>query len=77
MTEDKKPKALRRDADERDLSNSAVRGMSDTSVTIGSAPDADYHTEAMANAVVDSEAGAMPDNDEGGITPLKSRNDSK
>ena len=73
MTNDPQPTRPSRD-DRRKLSNGAVPGMSDTSVRIGNAPDADYHTEALANAVVDSEAGAIPDNDEGGITPLKSLN---
>ena len=45
--------------------------VSDTLVNTTGAPDADYHSEALANAVVDSEAGAMPESDEGGITPLK------
>lgn len=47
--------------------------ISDTLVNVTGAPDADYHPEALANAVADSEAGAMPDNDEGGIVPLKRR----
>ncbi len=47
--------------------------VSDTSLNVTGAPDADYHPVAMANAVVDSEAGAIPDpdNDMGGIVPLK------
>jgi hypothetical protein len=47
--------------------------ISDTLVGAMGSPDPDYHPEALANAVTDSEAGAMPDNDEGGITPLKRR----
>jgi hypothetical protein len=46
---------------------------SDTLVGSKDSPDPDYHPEALANAVADSEAGAIPDNDEGGITPLKRR----
>lgn len=47
--------------------------VSDTGLNVTGAPDADYHPVAMANAVVDSEAGAIPDpdNDMGGIVPLK------
>lgn len=45
----------------------------DTLVGSKGSPDPDYHPEALANAVADSEAGAIPDNDEGGITPLKQR----
>ena len=47
--------------------------VSDTLVGSKDSPDPDYHPEAQANAVTDSEAGAIPDNDEGGITPLKRR----
>ena len=46
---------------------------SDTLVGAPGSPDPDHHPEALANAVTDSEAGAIPDNDEGGITPLKRR----
>ncbi len=45
----------------------------DTLVGAKGSPDADYHPEALANALTDSEAGAAPDNDEGGIVPLKRR----
>ena len=46
--------------------------VSDTKVNVTKAPDADYHPVALANAMVDSEAGAMPsDDDQGGIVPLK------
>lgn len=45
----------------------------DTLVGAKGSPDADYHPEALANALTDSEAGAIPDNDEGGIVPLKRR----
>jgi hypothetical protein len=46
---------------------------SDTLVGNKNSPDPDYHPEALANAMTDSEAGAIPDNDEGGIVPLKPR----
>lgn len=46
---------------------------SDTLVGTTGAPDPDYHPEAAANAVADSEAGASPDDDAGGITPLTPR----
>ncbi|BDA86994.1 hypothetical protein Sa4125_45360 [Aureimonas sp. SA4125] len=46
---------------------------SDTLVGAKDSPDPDFHAEALANATTDSEAGAIPDNDEGGITPLKPR----
>jgi hypothetical protein len=47
--------------------------VSDTSLNVTGAPDADYHPVALANAIVDSEAGPIPDpdNDMGGIVPLK------
>ena len=44
---------------------------SDTLVNVTGAPDADYHAEALANAVVDNEAGTKPDEEIGGIVPLK------
>ncbi|MEF2554318.1 hypothetical protein VQ042_23870 [Aurantimonas sp. A2-1-M11] len=47
--------------------------VSDTLVGSRTSPDPDYHPEALANALTDSEAGAIPDNDEGGIVPLKRR----
>lgn len=46
---------------------------SDTLVGVTGAPDADYHPEAQANAVADTEAGAMPDDEQGRIVPLKRR----
>lgn len=45
--------------------------VSDTLVNVTGAPDADYHAEALANAVVDNEAGTKPDEEIGGIVPLK------
>lgn len=47
--------------------------VSDTLVGAEGSPDPDYHPEAQANALTDTEAGAIPDNDEGGIVPLKRR----
>lgn len=51
--------------------NGLLPRVSDTLVNITGAPDADYHPEALANAVVDNEAGTMPDSEIGGIVPLK------
>lgn len=45
--------------------------VSDTLISDTGGPDADYHAEALANAVVDNEAGTMPDSKIGGIVPLK------
>jgi hypothetical protein len=45
---------------------------SDTLVGTAASPDPDYHPEAAADAVADSEAGAQPQ-DGGGIVPLKPR----
>lgn len=56
---------------ERIPADGATPRVSDTLVGVTGAPDADYHPEALANALTDSEAGAIPDNDEGGIVPLK------
>jgi hypothetical protein len=50
--------------------------VSDTLVNVSGGPDADYHPEALANAVADNEAGSMPDDEIGGITPLKSKGKS-
>jgi len=47
--------------------------VSDTLVGAKGSPDPDYHPEAQANALTDTEAGAMPDDEMGGITPLKRR----
>ncbi|WAJ27408.1 hypothetical protein [Antarcticirhabdus aurantiaca] len=47
--------------------------VSDTLVGAPGSPDPDYHPEAQANALTDTEAGTIPDNDEGGIVPLKRR----
>jgi hypothetical protein len=46
---------------------------SDTLVGSKDSPDPDYHPEAQANALTDTEAGAMPDDEMGGIVPLKRR----
>ncbi len=45
--------------------------VSDTLINVSGAPDADYHAEALANAVVDNEAGNKPDAEIGGIVPLR------
>ena len=45
----------------------------DTLVGAKGSPDPDYHPEAQANALTDTEAGAMPDDEMGGIVPLKRR----
>jgi hypothetical protein len=37
--------------------------VSDTLVNVTEAPDADYHPEALANAVADNEAGTMPEDE--------------
>lgn len=58
---------------DRTPANGDTPRVSDTLVGSPASPDPDYHPEALANAVADTEAGAMPDNDEGGITPLKRR----
>jgi hypothetical protein len=47
--------------------------VSDTLVGSKDSPDPDYHPEAQANALTDTEAGAMPDDEMGGIVPLKRR----
>ncbi len=47
--------------------------VSDTLVGDKGSPDPDYHPEAQANALTDTEAGAMPDDEMGGIVPLKPR----
>ena len=56
---------------ERTPENGSTPRVSDTLVNVTGAPDADYHPEAMANAVVDNEAGTVPDDEIGGIVPLK------
>lgn len=62
--------AVEKDRIPRDAGTPRV---SDTLVGTDTSPDPDYHPEALANAVTDSEAGAIPDNHEGGIVPLKRR----
>ena len=47
--------------------------VSDTLVGHADSPDPDYHPEAQANALTDTEAGAIPDDEQGGIVPLKRR----
>ena len=58
---------------ERTPEHGVAPRVSDTLVNVTGAPDADYHPEAMANAVVDNEAGSVPERSEGGIVPLKRR----
>lgn len=53
--------------------NGGTPRVSDTLVGGKGAPDPDYHPEAQANALTDTEAGAMPDDEQGGIVPLKRR----
>jgi hypothetical protein len=75
MTNDKSaPRVLSRKSSsesERTPKDAKAPRVSDTLLNVTDAPDADYHTEALANAVADSEAGVMPDSEQGGITPLK------
>ncbi|MBB3999860.1 hypothetical protein [Aureimonas pseudogalii] len=65
----------RRSADETDRvpAGGETPRVSDTLVGAKDSPDPDSHAEAQANVLTDTEAGAMPDNDEGGIVPLKRR----
>jgi hypothetical protein len=60
---------------ERTPEDGVAPRVSDTLVNVTGAPDADYHPEAMANAVVDNEAGSVPDSEIGGIVPLKRRSE--
>lgn len=62
-------------ADEKDRvpEKGGMPRVSDTLVGSKDSPDPDYHPEAQANALTDTEAGAIPDNEMGGITPLKRR----
>jgi hypothetical protein len=62
-------------ADEKDrvAGTGGMPRVSDTLVGSKDSPDPDYHPEALANALTDSEAGAIPDNEQGGIVPLKPR----
>jgi hypothetical protein len=53
--------------------NGEMPRVSDTLVGSEDSPDPDYHPEAQANALTDTEAGAIPDNEQGGIVPLKRR----
>lgn len=75
MTEPTKTVFSRNSAEEKDRvpENGDTPRVSDTLVGAADSPDPDYHPEAQANALTDSEAGAIPDNDEGGIVPLKRR----
>jgi hypothetical protein len=71
-----RPHVFSRNSDEesdRVPENGQTPRTSDTLVGSPRSPDPDYHPEALANALTDSEAGAIPDNDEGGIVPLKRR----
>lgn len=73
---DEQPRVLSRTSTpeaERVPEHGETPRVSDTLVNVTGAPDADYHPEALANAVADSEAGSMPDDEIGGITPLKSK----
>jgi hypothetical protein len=47
--------------------------VSDTLVNVTEAPDADYHSEALADAVADNEAGTMPEDE---FTSLRSKGKS-
>lgn len=58
---------------ERVPKNGSLPRVSDTLISDSAGPDADYHAEALANAVVDNEAGTMPDSEIGGIVPLNRR----
>ncbi|WP_427024765.1 hypothetical protein ACP4J4_02015 [Aureimonas ureilytica] len=74
--DDRAPRTLSRNSSperERVSPEGGTPRVDDTLVTNSGAPDADYHPEALASAVTDSEAGALPDNDEGGIVPLRPR----
>jgi len=75
MTDPTKTVFSRNSADEKDRvpEKGGTPRVSDTLVGSEGSPDPDYHPEAQANALTDTEAGAIPDNDEGGITPLKRR----
>ena len=75
MAEPTKHVFSRNSADEKDRvpENGGTPRVSDTLVGAKGYPDADCHPEAQANALTDTEAGAMPDDEMGGITPLKRR----
>ena len=45
--------------------------VTDTLITDDATSDPVFHTEALANAVVDNEAGTKPDEELGGIVPLE------
>ncbi len=45
----------------------------DTLIKREGSVDPEYHAEALANAIVDNEAGSVPDEELGGITPLKKK----
>ena len=47
--------------------------VNDTLIKRQGSLDPEYHAEALANAVVDNEAGSVPDEEIGGITPLKEK----
>lgn len=75
VTDPKQQVFSRNSAEEKD--RMAVEGgtprVSDTLVGHPDSPDPDYHPEAQANALTDTEAGAIPDDEQGGIVPLKRR----
>lgn len=75
MTEENPRVFSRNSAEEKDRvpKEGGTPRSSDTLVGHKDSPDPDYHPEAQANAMTDTEAGAIPDNDEGGIVPLKRR----
>ena len=75
MTEPTKHVFSTNSADEKDRlpKQGGMPRVSDTLVGAKDSPDPDYHPEAQANALTDTEAGAIPDNEMGGITPLKRR----
>ena len=73
-TDSEQPRVLSRKSTEeskRVPEHGETPRVSDTLVNVSGAPDADYHPEALANAVTDNEAGTKPDEEIGGITPLK------
>ncbi|WP_156386677.1 hypothetical protein [Aureimonas sp. Leaf454] len=75
MTEPTKQVFSRNSAEEKErvpIAGGTPR-VSDTLVGHANSPDPDYHPEAQANALTDTEAGAIPDNEQGGIVPLKHR----
>jgi hypothetical protein len=72
---DKRPPVLSRKftETERVREQGNTPRVSDTLVNVTVAPDADYHPEALANAVADNEAGTMPEDE---FTSLRSKGKS-